>query len=431
MNKTLYASILLCAFFSINAHGQVITTIAGDGTAGYSGDGFAAASAALHFPQSLALDGEGNLYIGDIGNNRIRMVSNSGIITTYGGNGVPGYSGDGGPASAASLNAACMATDAHGNLYFADPLYNRIRKIGTDGIVSSIAGTGAAAFSGDGGPATAAAFNQPSGITIDASGNIYVSDMGNDRVRKINTSGMVSTVAGGGSSGPGDGGPAVNAQVYVPGNLTIDNSGNLYIISGYNIRKVDASGTITTLSVKPTTLMNQPGAIAVDNSGTVYITELSYNRVYKIDDTGKLINVAGRGPTPYFSGDGGPATAARLATPAGLAIAPSGSIFIADYNNNRIRYVATANASAPATVADISTSIYPNPGSGTFTLTVNTMVEENADVSIVDLTGQKVIEFSMITNKPLTKTITASPGIYFVVTTTRDGRRVDKLIIEH
>ena len=199
MKKILIILFLLPAF----ANGQIISTIAGNGTGGYSGDGGAANAAMLNNPIGVYEDLHGNIYIADEGNNRIRKVnSTTGIISTVAGNGVSGYTGDYGMATAATLNAPYgVAVDGIGNIYIADHGNNVIRKVNTSGIITTVVGTGVTGFSGDGGPATSAQITTPSAVTVDAYGNIYIADYGNSCVRKVDIgTGIISTIAGGGST---------------------------------------------------------------------------------------------------------------------------------------------------------------------------------------------------------------------------------------
>lgn len=233
----------------------IISRFAGNNTSGYSGDGGLATSAQLNNPWGLAFDNAGNLLIADAGNRIIRKVTTNGIITTIAGTpGVYGYSGDGGQATAAQLGApAGICVDPAGNIFFADPGKHVIRKIATNGIITTIAGTGTSGYSGNGGAATSATLNTPYDVGIDASGNLYIADKGNHAIRKINTGGVISTVAGiGGSLNygfTGDGGPATSAKLNNPQSVSIDNTGNLYISDYTNnrIRKVTSAGIITTV----------------------------------------------------------------------------------------------------------------------------------------------------------------------------------------
>jgi trimeric autotransporter adhesin len=215
--------------------------VAGTGSYGYSGDGGIATSAKLSYPGGVAIDASGNIYIVDTGNSRIRMVTKStGIISTVAGTGSYGYRGDGGIATSASLNfPRGVAIDASGNLYIADTDNNRIRMVTkSTGIISTVAGTGSSGYSGDGGLATSAALNYPRGVAIDASANIYIADFYNYRIRMVTKStGIISTVAGTGSSGySGDGGLATSAALNYPYGVAIDASGNIYIADTHNHR---------------------------------------------------------------------------------------------------------------------------------------------------------------------------------------------------
>jgi len=275
-----------------------ITTAVGTGTAGYSGDGGPATAARINSPRDVFMDGAGNLYIADYFNHRVRKVDASGIITTVAGTGVAGFSGNGGPATAARLNSpATMAVDAAGNLYIADQFNHRIRKVDAGGIITTFAGTGVAGFLGDGGPATSARLNFPNQIEFDGAGNVYISDQVNDRIRKVDAGGIITTFAGTGVAGfSGDGGPATSARLNEPSDVLRDGAGNFYINDRLNrrIRKIDTGGIITTIA------------------GT---------------------GVAGS------AGDGGPATLAQLNEPVRVALDGVGNLYIGDRAANRIRMI--------------------------------------------------------------------------------------------
>jgi sugar lactone lactonase YvrE len=225
----------------------IITTVAGNGTYGFSGDGGAATSASLAYPYGVAVDAAGNLLIADYGNQRIRQVDGTTrIITTVAGKGTYGFSGDGGPATDASLNNPLgVAVDGAGNLLIADTYNQRIRRVdGTTGIITTVAGNGMAGFSGDGGPATDASLNNPSGVAVDGAGNLLIAVYGNQRIRRVDgTTGIITTVAGNGTAGfSGDGGAAISGSLNNPVGVAVDAAGNLLIADTNNLRIRRVSG---------------------------------------------------------------------------------------------------------------------------------------------------------------------------------------------
>ncbi len=332
----------------------VISTVAGDGTRGFGGDGGPATAAQLDWPTGVAVDGAGNLYIADRNNDRIRKVDAAGVISTVAGDGTRGFGGDGGPAVAAQLNRPQgMAVDGAGNLYIADSSTNRIRKVDAAGVISTVAGDGTRGFGGDGGPATAAQLNSPSGVALDGAGNLYIADLGNRRIRKVDAAGVITTVAGDGTQGfGGDGGPATAAQLSFPIDVALDGADNLYIVDGSNqrIRKVDAAGVISTVAGDGTrgfggdggpataAQLDTPRGVAPDGAGNLYIADGGNNRIRKVDSAGAISTVAGGGPI----GDGGAAVAAQLDWPTGVAPDGAGNLYIADRSNQRIRKVDAA-----------------------------------------------------------------------------------------
>ena len=283
-------------------HGQDINTIAGNGTGGYSGDGGSAMTAMINSPWVLAVDKKNNIYIADKGNNRIRKVSPGGIITTFAGNGTAGFGGDGGLAIAAMLNYCTgVAVDKIGNVFIADANNYRIRKVDTTGKISTVVGTGVSGFSGDGGLATSAQIGGCNAVGIDSSGNLYLSDRPNYRVRKVDTGGIIITIGGTGFAGcNGDGGPALNAQMNNTNEIHADAVGNVYF------HDQDPGGT--------------------------------YARIRKIDINGIITTEAGINSVGY-SGDGGPAVAAEITGAPGITLDRFGNLYFSD--KNRIRRIDT------------------------------------------------------------------------------------------
>ena len=346
---------------------DIISTVAGTGTAGYSGDGAAATSAQLDNIGALDIDSSGNLYI-TAGSRIRRITSSTGTISTIAGTGTPGYSGDGGAATSAQLDSpVALTVDSSGNVFLADEAFsnNRVRKItGSTGVISTVAGTGSTGYSGDGGSALSADINAPYGLTTDSSGNLYIADTGNHRLRMVAVStGVISTIAGTGSAGySGDGSAATSAKLNGPAGIAMDTSGNFYISDANNhrIRKITASnGVISTIAgtggtgwgnggysgdAGPATSaqLNNPQAVALDSAGNVYISDSFNHRIRKITvSTGTISTVAGTGASGY-SGDGGAATLAQLDRPLGLALDSSGNLYFVDSRNSRIRKVDAA-----------------------------------------------------------------------------------------
>jgi uncharacterized protein (TIGR03437 family) len=330
--------------------GGVIATVAGTGVAGFSGDNGPATSAQFAGPSAIAMDQAGNLYILDAGNRRIREIS-GGAITTVAGNGTLGTGGDNGPATSAQFDMPVgLAVDSTGNLYVADGfISSRVREI-SNGVITTVAGTGIPGFSGDSGPAASAQLNYPNGVAVDSAGNLYIADKGNSRVRKVSKS-AITTVAGNGIAGySGDNGPAAKAQLNMANGIAVDSAGNLYIAdtSGNLVHKV-AGGVITTVAGNGTrgnggdggpatgAQLNAPYAVAVDQAGNLYIAD-SLNYRIRMVSNGVITTVAGNGRGGY-SGDGGPAIGAQINQPWGVAVDSAGNLYIADTGNDRVRKV--------------------------------------------------------------------------------------------
>jgi trimeric autotransporter adhesin len=381
----------------VNTKG-IITTVAGNGTFAFAGDGSAATAANLSQPSGVALDSQGNIYIADTLNARIRKVSSSGTITTVAGNGLLSYSGDGGAATGAQLNGPLgiaadnsgnlfiadsqngvvriikngaiasvggstlliprsVATDAAGNAYVADVQDNRVRKIGTDGTVTTYAGNGTNGFAGDGGPAANAQLSSPAAVAVDGAGNLYIADLGNLRIRKVSTNGNISTVAGNGSQGySGDGGPAINANLNAPLGVAVDPYGNLYVVdsASHVIREVTLDGNINTIAgtgepgftgdggPAASAQLASPTGIAADPFGNIFFVD-GTTRIREINTGGIIATVAGNGSSGY-SGDGGMANLAQFNSPSAVWAGAAGNLYVADTGNNAVRLLQPAGS---------------------------------------------------------------------------------------
>jgi uncharacterized protein (TIGR03437 family) len=349
-----------------------ITRVAGGGSA-YPGDGGPAIAGSLTLPRGAAVDAVGNLYIADTGNNRVTRVTSAGTIGTLAGTGQgESYYGDGGPAITAALSGPLgVAVDAAGNLYIADTANSRIRSVTPAGTITGMAGNGRNDYSGDGGPATRAALNGPSSVAVDAAGNVYIADRDNHRIRQVSPAGAITTVAGNGQKGySGDGGPATAAVLNSPYGVAVTSGVLLIADTGNNrIRRVTQAGTITTVAGNgqadysgdggPAIAASLRGAsgVTVDAASNLYIADSYNNRIRKVTSAGTITTVAGNGQSGY-SGDGGPATAASLAVPYGVAADAGGNLYVADTGNHRIRKVLAA---APALSASRQTLAFSAP----------------------------------------------------------------------
>lgn len=392
-----------------NIPNNIITTVAGEGgtpgSAGYSGDDGPGTNAELNNPAGVVLDCQGNVYIGDALNDRVRKVAAAGIITTFAGGGTHNI-GDGGAATNAELNApGGVAMDAGGNLYIADAFHYRVRKVDTNGIITTVAGNGSG-FSGDGGAATNAEMDWPAALAVDGKGNLFIADIYNNRIREVQTNGIIKTVAGGGTGagtdGLGDGLAATNASLNEPSGVAVDATGRLFIVDCFNnrVRMVGTNGIIMTVAgggnssgtdgigdggAATNASLETPLGVTVDGAGNLFIIDEYHNCVRKVGTNGIIGKVAGGAPQYRGLGDGGPATNAFLwfynnYYNSGLALDTLGNLYIADTYDERIREVHFAGLPT-LTLNDITAqnagnySVIITSSSGSVTSSVATLTE--------------------------------------------------------
>jgi sugar lactone lactonase YvrE len=461
-----------CWFSGGLLYAQIIVNVAGTGTGGFSGDGGPATLATFSHVGPMQIDGTGNLYVTDLFNNRIRVINTvTGIVTTFAGNGTAGFSGDGGPATLASLNGPqYVALDGHGHMAIADTTNNRIRVVDmATGIITTIAGNGTAGYTGDGGPATSAELNRPYAAIYDAAGNLYISDSNNNVIRKVAAgTGIITTIAGNGTAvSSGDGGPALSAGIDTPFSLAFDPSGNLAIsdTGGARIRYMNlATGIITTIAGNgaagysgdggPATSaqLNAPVGITYDSKGDLFIADYRNNRVRMVaPGTGTITTIAGTG-VAGTTGDGGLATSAELDNPARICPDNLGNIYVGDEWSNRVReivLVPVAPAPTPTMITGPVPQSYFNVSKNVFTpsqgaLTITAIVYDYpGDVSLkIYNTAGELVKKLLNTHLtgPLTVTIfpwdgtntngqNCASGVYIIVLTEPFGRRSARVLL--
>lgn len=399
MKKLLF----ILAFCPLLLNAQIITTVAGTTGYGYSGDGGPAINAKLFGPSGVRVY-KGEIYIADQNNNVIRKIDASGIITTIVGTGVGGYSGDSSSAALATLKKPSdIVIDDSGNIYIADFSNSVVRKVSAStGIITTVAGTGAFGYSGDGGPAISAKLQGPSGIDMDREHNLYIADEANEAIRKVSNTGIITTIAGNGTFGyAGDGGPAASAILNSPSGIRLDKAGNIFIADAQNsvIRKINNVGIISTVAGNGTvgysgdggpvlsSELNLPLDICVDFAGDLYIGDLHNYVIRKVDKSGIITTFAGTGVSGY-NGDGGLATKAQISEPCGVAYdSASNSLYVADFNNSRVRKISNALTIKNIDSKPVGYSIYPNPAR--FLLNIQT-TEQIETINITNIIGQTV-----------------------------------------
>ena len=435
--------LLLCVLAAYISPAQIITTIAGTGTAGYSGDNGPAVDCKTHFPTNLIIYPNGNILFTDPGNGAIRKINSEGQISTIAGNGTHGYFGDGLPATQSLLyGPRGIAIDKVGNIYISDGNIQVIRKIDTTGIITTIAGNSSTGYSGDGGPATNAMFNSPLGIVCDKYGNIYIADNTNNSIRKVDTAGIITTIAGNGIAGfRGDGGPATNAQFRYPVGLAFDSRGNLFITDEQNgrIRKIDTNGIIKTIAGDgsggsgdggPATNAGiTPEGITIDSADNIYIYDGQNKWIRRINQAGIISRIAGDGNYGY-AGDGENPLIAEFSSIFGLAFDKKGNLYIADEFNNRVRFINFGSLGVSKNDAKIgSINIFPNPANSQFSLSVSSTINEPVQLIIKNLVGATVFTCEGKTNTNLEIKANLPAGIYIIQALSATLNTQSKLVI--
>ncbi|MBA3828824.1 MAG: T9SS type A sorting domain-containing protein [Taibaiella sp.] len=419
----------------------IISTIAGDGIAGSTGNGGSALSAHI-IPYGVTVDSHNNVYITEPDSNKVRVIK-AGKIYAFAGNGMPGYSGDSGAATLAEMKIPTqLAVDIYDNVYICDQANNRIRKVSAAaGVISTYAGTGIRGYSGDGGAATSANLAVPVGIGTDVLGNVFFSDAGNSRIRKINSDGNITTIAGNGTTGDsGDGGPAISASLGGIQDIGVDNSGNIIIADGTysvlrritygNTRVRFIHGQVDTFTIQENSIatsLDSLLAIADPDNGQTEMTTLfkaPNNGTASISwsalSTGMTIYPTGITYTPNAGFIGKDTLIVWVND--GFSVDTSVIIVSVVKNNVGVRNQFEKS--------ELSLKIVPNPNNGSFVLNVTSALVEPLEISIFDLEGRKVKKLNAITNKEINITSYLNPGVYFINAYTQDKQCTSKITIE-
>ena len=443
----IFISISFFTTQSLLAQGGIITSLAGNGITQYIGDGWPATSFSLAEPMGVCVDKSGNIYVSDNADSRIRKIDiYDTLFTICGNSGLPGYLGDNGPATAASCkNPTSICFDTSGNLLIADQLNHVIRKLNlATRQISTIAGIGFPGSVGDNGPATNARLNEPTGICADKSGNIFIAEKQNHIIRRIDAgTGIITTVAGNHNPGFfGDNGPATLGKLAYPSSVTVDNSGNIFIADYGNsrIRKVNTTtGIITTIAGNNfSTLagnngpasaasLNRPTVVFMSNHGVLYISDFGNNQIRSINQDGIINAFAGTGGTGY-SGDGGPATAARIYGPQGIFVDDSEYVYFADATNSAIRKISRLTTGIQDILNLTTLDVYPNPSHGVVQLQINNHIGDMS-LTVTNVMGQIVFTSTIDSQHQEVNLSQQTPGIYYLQLKTVQGLVTQKLVL--
>jgi trimeric autotransporter adhesin len=424
--------------------GQVITTFAGNGIIGFTGEGGPAVNAELGCPAGVGVDKTGNIYLADCNNDVIQKVDTNGILTRFAGNGSSGLAGDGGPATNAELELVQIvgiAVDTANNVYFSDG--SRVRMVSQGGIITTVAGS-TFGYSGNGGPATDAQLKGPVGICFDRSGDLLVADEEAANIRMVDKYGIISAIAGSSIPGySGDGGQATAAGLVDPDGIAADGKGNIYFTDSYRVRKIDSTGIVTTIvgnddfgsifcnGCMATSIKTRgPFGVAIDRFDNIYVSDGVNDEVYLITQTGYANGIVGNYTAGYW-GDGGPPNDAELNIPETICFNSLGDLFIADKMNGRYRKVNYGTASVKQVTKNVAQLIVnPNPVSnGVVSYKVSTDTNEAAEVTVSNMLGQRVYTAHITTNTAQ-QLLIAIPGIYIVTATTQGQRMETKVVVE-
>jgi hypothetical protein len=437
----------MCIVAAGSAKAQIITTFAGT-TGGYSGDGGPATMAQIRIVRGIIKDTAGSFFLSDGNSHVVRKVNKLGLISTIAGTGVAGNSGDGGPATLAQLTSpGGITVDKMGNVYVTTH-FNTVKKVDASGVISNFAGNGTTVLSGDGGPASAAGLGYGiSSMCMDDTGNLYMA--GSYCIRKVNPAGIITRVVGTGVLGySGDGGMADTAKISYVDQVMIDGYGNIYItdVMKHVIRKINTSGIISRVAGNGTNgysgdfgmataaQLDVPSGVYADSCGLIYIADYGNHRIRVVDEGGKIYTIAGTG-VAGLSGDGGAATAAQLNKPYNLLLDKNNDLYIGDAYNCRIRKIALPRCDSmvfPVMVEDVAATdaaveVLPTEGNGAIVVRVNGT--GRAHVAIVTMQGTVLREYEVKRGETTPLAPQLPPGMYAVVVQTEAGRVTKKVLV--